>query len=241
MKCLAVNTATKVLSLAITGGEKTLHFFETPETRDQGNLLLGHIMSGMKEHNISFADFDLLAVVIGPGSFTGIRVGLATMRGLALAADKPLIGLSSFDMFAVTGHDTLNIVAVESWREELYFAVLDGEGHPMIECMNETPERFAERFHHGLPGDHEIILSGDAATALVPYFPQAAISGNRVDAVNVAQLALQKFKRASAEALGINSAPGRCVAFPKPVPYYLREADITISPKIAKTLKAQEK
>ena len=105
LKCLAVNTATKVLSLALVEGEEVLHFYETAETRDQGNLLLGHIQSGLKKSNLGFADLDVLAVVTGPGSFTGIRIGLATMRGIALAADKPLIGLSSFDMFAVRGAD----------------------------------------------------------------------------------------------------------------------------------------
>jgi tRNA threonylcarbamoyladenosine biosynthesis protein TsaB len=227
MKCLAVNTATTVLSIALVEDGKTLHFFETPETRDQGNLLLGHIRSGMKANGIAFADIDVLAVVTGPGSFTGIRIGLAAMRAIALAAEKPIIGLSSFDMFAVPDAHALNIVAVESWREELYFAVLDGEGHAMLECMNETPAVFAERFRLGLPGSHDIILSGDAAAALAPFFPQAAISGNRADAVNAAQHALGKFRKGA--------------AYPKPVPYYLREADITISPKIPKTLKAQEK
>lgn len=226
MKCLAVNTATKALSLALVEGEKVLHLFETPEMRDQGNLLLGHIQDGLKKNNLGFADLDLLAVVTGPGSFTGIRVGLATMRGLALAADKPLIGLSSFDMFAVPEKDTVNIVAVESWREQLYFAVLDDESHPLMECMNETPEIFLRRLQHGLPGDHKITLSGDAAETLVPLLPQAVIVSKMNNAVDVARLAVQRFKNNGAQA--------------RPVPYYLREADVTISAKISKTLKTGE-
>ena len=224
MKCLAVNTATTVLSLAFVEGEKVLHYFETPETRDQGNLLLGHIQSGLKKINLGFPDLDVLAVVTGPGSFTGIRIGLAAMRGMALAADKPLIGFSSFDMFATPREDTLNIIAVESWREELYFAVLDEEGHPMMECLNATPQIFAERFHHALPGKHKICISGDASAAVSPLFPEAVLADKKGDAVNVARLALHKFK---------NSGD-----FPKPVPYYLREADVTISPHVAKTVKA---
>ncbi len=226
MKCLAVNTATTVLSLALVEGETVLHFFETPETRDQGNTLLEHIQSGLKKSNIGFADLDVLAVVTGPGSFTGIRIGLAALRGLALAADKPLIGLTSFDMFAVPDTEAVNIVAVESWREELYFAVLDEEGHPLIGCGNETPEVFARRFAHELPGGHHIRLSGDAAAALAPFFPQAVLADKQADAVNVARLALHKFKKNA--------------VFPRPVPYYLREADVTISAKTVRTLKAQE-
>lgn len=226
IKCLAVNTATKVLSLALVEGEEVLHFYETAETRDQGNLLLGHIQLGLKKNNIGFTDLDVLAVVTGPGSFTGIRIGLATMRGIALAADKPLIGLSSFDMFAIRGVDAINIIAVESWRDELYFAVMDEEGHPLIACSNETPEVFAHRLRHELPGNHNIRLSGDAAGTLVTLFPEAILADKEANAVNVAHLALHRFREG-----GI---------FPTPTPYYLREADVTISPKTARTLKVRE-
>jgi tRNA threonylcarbamoyladenosine biosynthesis protein TsaB len=225
MKCLAVNTATKILSLALVEGEKALHFYETTETRNQGNLLLGHIQQALKKNNLDFADLDVLAVVTGPGSFTGIRVGLATMRGIALAAGKPLIGFSSFDMFAVHGMDAVNIVAVESLRDELYFAVMDEDG-PLIACSNETPEAFVQRFRHELPGDHPLCLSGDAAAVMTKFFPQTALADKEGNALNIAHLALHKFKEAGAGA-----------TFPNPTPYYLREADVTISSKIARTVK----
>ena len=223
LKCLAVNTATKLLSIALVEGEAVLHFYETAETRNQGNLLLGHIQEALKKHNIGFADLDVLAVVTGPGSFTGIRIGLATMRGIALAADKPLIGFSSFDMFATRGTDAVNIVAVESQRNELYFAVMDEEGHPLLACSNETPEIFAQRLRHELPGNHPLRLSGDAAATLAPFFPEATLSDKDVNAINIAHLALHRFREGG--------------TFASPTPYYLREADVTISSKVARTLK----
>ncbi len=224
MKCLAVNTATKTLSIALVEGENLLHFYETGETRDQGNLLLNHILDGLRENGLGFADLDVLAVVTGPGSFTGIRIGLATMRGIALAADRPLIGFSSFDMFAARSPDRVNIVAVESWREELYFAVMDEEGHPLIACGNETPEAFTERFSREFLGKHPILLSGDAAERMTGLLPDAELAGVRGNAACVAHLAWEKFS--------IGGAPDVM-----PVPYYLREADVTISVKSARILK----
>lgn len=226
MKCLAVNTATSTFSIALVEDEKVLHLFETPETRDQGNLLLEHIQDGLKKNNITFAELDLLAVVTGPGSFTGIRVGLAAMRGIALAAEKPLIGMSSFDMFAINDIDAINIVAIESWRDELFFAVLDGEGSPLLACGNETPEAFSRRFRDSLTDTHKISISGDAGTTVWPLFPNADLIDKKANAEDVAQLAMRKFKKS-----GILS---------KPVPYYLRDADTTISAKISKTLKSVE-
>jgi len=225
MRCLAVNTATTVLSIALVEDEKLLHFYETTETRNQGNLLLGHIQDALKSNNITFADLDVLAVVVGPGSFTGIRIGLATMRGIALASGKPLIGLSSFDMFATRGADAVNIIAVESLREELYFAAMDEDG-PLVACSNEKPETFTQRLNDELPGEHTVLLSGDAAAAMVKFFPEAAVVDKAGNAINVAHLALHKFKEAGPDA-----------TFTKPTPYYLREADVTISSKIARTVK----
>lgn len=224
MRCLAVNTATTVLSIALVEDDKTLHYYETTETRNQGNLLLSHIQDGLKKNGLSFADLDVLAVVVGPGSFTGIRLGLATMRGIALAAAKPLLGLSSFDMFAQQGIDAINIVAVESLRDELYFAVMDEDG-PLIACSNEKPESFVQRVNDELPGEHALHLTGDAAATMTRYFPTATLADKQGTALNIAHLALQKFKQ----------NPG--ITFAKPTPYYLREADVTISSKISRTVK----
>ena len=226
MKCLAVNTATGILSIALLKDEKILHFFETPETQNQGDLLLEHIQESLKKNNTTFAELDLLAVVTGPGSFTGIRVGLAAMRGIALAADKPLIGLSSFDMFAVNDPDAVNIIAVESHRDELFFAVLDEEGHPLLACGNETPEDFSRRFRENLTYNYRINISGDAGAAVMPLFPDANLTNKKANAENIARLAIQKFKKVN--------------TLIKPMPYYLREADTTVSKKVFKTLKSVE-
>lgn len=207
MICLAVNTATTVLSVALLEDEKVLHLFETAETRDQGNLLLKHVGEALKKTGRSYNDIDLLAVVTGPGSFTGIRIGLAAMRGIALAAAKPIAGLTSFEMFAENHEGKINAVAVESWREELYFTAYDAEGKTLLPPVNETPELFAARMA-GMEGD--IFISGDAAQKLAEFLPQAQVSPKTGNAVNAGLLAMRK--GAGAE---------------KPLPFYLREADVT--------------
>jgi tRNA threonylcarbamoyladenosine biosynthesis protein TsaB len=199
MKCLAVNTATTVLSLALVEDGQTLHLFESRETRDQGNLLIKNIQETLKEHKLRFDDLGLLAVVTGPGSFTGIRIGLSAMRGLSLASKKPLVGISSFDMFAVEGKRSL--VAVESWREELYFR------YGRIMC-SEAPEDFARRIADFDPPE---VISGDAAEKVAALFPKAEVVRELANAVTVAKLA-------------VNRPVGE-----KPVPFYLREADVTIA------------
>lgn len=207
MKCLAVNTANAVMSLALVDGEKAVHRFETTETRDQGNLLLRHIRERLAAAGWAFSDLNLLAVVTGPGSFTGIRIGIAAMRGIALASGAPLVGISSFELFAVSKPGFTNIVALESWREELYF---QAQGH---EPVNLPPESFVKSL-----GSGPFLLSGDAAEKLKPFLRQAEIAANTADAAVAGRLALARFVESGARV-------------EKPVPFYLREADVTLPGK----------
>lgn len=213
MKCLAVNTANTVLSVAVVDGDAVRYRFATPETRDQGNLILHHARAGLEAAGIDYAALDLLAVVTGPGSFTGIRIGLAALRGIALAAGKPLFGISSFDLFAPAEMTDNDIVAVESWREELY---LQRGGHAPV---NLKPEDFVGTLG-GAP--EKMRLFGDAAAKLAPFLPQAAVAETPLpDAVRAAEIAISRMTRGE-------TAP------PRPEPFYLRQADVTISDKYRK-------
>lgn len=194
MKILAVNTATTILSVAITDGDRVLHLYETSETRDQGNLLLKHIQEGLDKNGLTYNDLDLLAAVTGPGSFTGIRIGLAAVRGLALAAGKPAVGVSSFDMFG-----DADLVAVESWREELYFR-LKGRA-----AVNLSPEDFVKTLDAPVRS-----VAGDAAEKVLPLLPGAVAQKEVANAAAVARIAAGMRER------------------PEPVPFYLREADVTV-------------
>lgn len=214
MKIIAVNSATTIFSVALVEDGRALHLFETDETRDQGNLLLKHVKQAMQEHRFGFEDIDLLGVVTGPGSFTGIRIGLAAMRGIALAAQKPIVGLSSFELFSDVTEDRVNIVAVESWREELYFQVLDAAGRNLIEDVNLTPLNFFKRIE-SLIENKNVTLSGDARQKLAEYFPLAQSVTILPNAVDAARKAAQIYRLETTHE--------------KPVPYYLREADAIAS------------
>jgi tRNA threonylcarbamoyladenosine biosynthesis protein TsaB len=209
MKILAVNTANSLLTVALTDGQKLLDSFETAETRNQGNLLLGHIRAALDKAGLQFSNLDLLAVVTGPGSFTGIRIGLATMRAIAMAAKLPIAGVSSFDLFAAPDTGATNLIAIESWREELYFEGRDGKGAVVIPPTNVTPEEFAAKLTSG-----PYVISGDAAAKLHACVPKASVASYRASAADVARVGEKIFREKGSQ---------------RPVPYYLREADITVA------------
>ena len=204
MKCLAANTATSVLSVALVDNGNTLFSHTSPETRDQGNVLIGFVRDGLKKTGLTYADIDLYAAVTGPGSFTGIRIGLAAMRGFALAAEKPVVGISTFDLFTQKAQGKKNIVVVESWRDELYFRIEDEDP------VNTTPEDFVKTL-----GDGPFFISGDAREKLRELLPNSEYAADTPDSVHLARLALLQ-KPPYTEAL----------------PYYLRPADVTLSTRI---------
>lgn len=203
MKVLAVNTASQRLSIALADGEKILFSTEVDEPRDQGNFLLQASAQCLKDNGLAFSGLDLIAAVTGPGSFTGIRIGLAAMQGFALAANVKLAGMTSFDLYAavVKPATTHRLMVIESWRDELYFQLDDGEPFNVTaqDCLRRMPSR-------------DVTLAGDAVEKMAALLPEAVIDQTRPTAADVARLmVLHPDLRGAA------------------VPFYLRPADATIA------------
>jgi len=93
---------------------------------------------------------DLIACDIGPGSYTGLRVGLAAAKGLALALHRPLIGISSLDAMAEAARDRARVLcpAIDAKWEQIYGAVYE-DGRRTTEYLAEKPDAFAARVPKG--------------------------------------------------------------------------------------------
>jgi tRNA threonylcarbamoyladenosine biosynthesis protein TsaB len=111
---LAIDTALSGCSVAIVRGDEILVSRIEPMARGQAERLAPLVDQLMAESGVSFGDIKMTAVTTGPGAFTGLRVGLAFARGLALALDKPCIGLSTLEVLAAgSGHPkVLAVIAV---------------------------------------------------------------------------------------------------------------------------------
>lgn len=95
MRVLALNTVCGAIDVALLSGEDVLTARKEEMARGQDARLPGLVSEVLDLAGCTFADIDRLAVVTGPGSFTGIRIGIAYMRGLALGLDVPCIGIST--------------------------------------------------------------------------------------------------------------------------------------------------
>lgn len=124
---LAVDTALGACSVAVLDGEKMLaHRFEEM-ARGHAEALAPMVDETMREAGISFAALDRLAVTTGPGTFTGQRVGLAFMRAMRIALNKPLVGVSTLEAMAfATGAD--RAAAIHDAKRDEAYLLLSAKG-----------------------------------------------------------------------------------------------------------------
>lgn len=97
---LSIDTALGETSLALSQGERLVAEFHHPARDQQAKMLVPWIEALLKQNNVWYPDLGGIAVSIGPGGFTGIRIGLATARALAFAAQKPIAGFSTLEILA---------------------------------------------------------------------------------------------------------------------------------------------
>lgn len=145
---LAIDTAGNTCSAAVAAGDKILALRHAAMMHGQAEALLPMVDDAMREAGLLVSAIDFVAVTTGPGSFTGIRVGLAAARGIALAGSFPLIGVSSFEATAAAAEKDIPsgrsvLVALDSRRADLFIQLFEHSGHPLSEPAAIPPERLA--------------------------------------------------------------------------------------------------
>lgn len=193
MLVLAFDTTAAACSVALVhDGAPRVRIRETME-QGQAEALMPLIERAMTEASVAYADLDLIAVTVGPGSFTGVRVGLATARALSLAAGKPCIGVSSLDVLAAAvpdaerGRAETILAAVDTKRGDLYLQGFDAATRaPRAEPTALPPDQIA-----AWNGDSRAVVIGDGAAEALQAVPHAIASAADPlpDAVLLARLA----------------------------------------------------
>ncbi len=133
MRVLAIDTALEACSAAVLDTERAvlLGSESQPMVRGHAEALMPLIARLFDRVKIDFSEIDRIAVTTGPGSFTGLRVGIAAARGIALAAGKPAVGRSTLAAFAapyIAKDDTLPVVAAIAARHEHVYLQVFGPG-----------------------------------------------------------------------------------------------------------------
>jgi tRNA threonylcarbamoyladenosine biosynthesis protein TsaB len=211
---LAIETGGRACSVAIYAGPRDWLAHESEQT-DHGHavMVMPMIERARAKAGLQYADFSRIAVAVGPGSFTGIRVGLAAALGLSLASGVPAVGISSFLTVAQMDQSERRgrrlFALLDSRREEPFLVEVDAE----LAFLAPPSAVSLEQLDAILAPARPLILAGDAP-ALARYSSRGGITPmqSAPDAMSVARLAADPARRYDLA--------------PKPV--YARAPDVTL-------------
>jgi tRNA threonylcarbamoyladenosine biosynthesis protein TsaB len=171
MKILSVDTSTPRLSVALWEKGNVLSLSERIPEKRHAEAILPDMEKVLKDLNLSPKDLGGLAVGLGPGSFTGLRVGIATVQGMAQALQLPVAGVSSF-WAAAAGTGADRVLLLEDARQEMYYAALyerlPSGYSPRVEERLMSWDALLESLPSGA-----CALAGSAAEELLPRLSQA--------------------------------------------------------------------
>lgn len=223
MIILALDTSSIVATAALMENDKLIGEYVINHKRTHSQKLMPMIEALMKSCEIHMEDIDVIAVAKGPGSFTGLRIGVATAKGLAHAMNIPVVGISTLDALAFNLPYCEGLICpiLDARRNQVYTGVYkwdDGMLHrieePMARSLEELIERLAER-------SESVLFVGDGLDKHMEQLRKALT--NRVmtppnsvkmpRASSVAELALQRVKE------------GKVESFYTLMPEYLRKSE----------------
>jgi tRNA threonylcarbamoyladenosine biosynthesis protein TsaB len=149
VRVLAVDTTTERGSLAVVSDEGVLAEVRVRTGAGHSRWLLPAVDAVLRGLGLAASELDAFAVTTGPGSFTGLRIGLSSVQGLALASERPCVGLSVLDTLALaaSGSSDRIVTLMDAFRAEVYWAVYDQDGArlsgpqvgPLEAALGEAP------------------------------------------------------------------------------------------------------
>lgn len=202
MKILSLDTSATVASVAVTDGYIPLAQYTLNAKNTHSETLLPMIESALGALSLKISDIDLFALSAGPGSFTGVRIGAATVKGLAFGSDKPCVEVSTLEALAqnLVFKEGLICPVMNARRSQVYTALFKSDGKELtrilpdsaisIEELDEILSQYGEPI--SLVGDgYEITEKGFNKTELL-FVPEAL---RLQSALSIAAIALKKYDR----------------------------------------------
>ena len=200
MKILALDSTAQVATVALCEDEKLLGEYTVNNGNTHSETLLPMVESLLKLFDMDIKEIDLFAASEGPGSFTGVRIGAATLKGLAFNTQKPCIGVSTLEALAynLKGFDGILCPVMNARRKQVYTAIFSQSGNTVERLLPDSAIAIAELDELLVSYDRPIYLSGDGyditlsnLQAVKPLSTPERL--RHQSAYSVAQVAYQKY------------------------------------------------
>jgi tRNA threonylcarbamoyladenosine biosynthesis protein TsaB len=201
MKILSVDSSAIVASVALCEDEKLLAEYTLNNKNTHSETLLPMIESVLSHFCMSAKDIDLFAVSSGPGSFTGVRIGTATVKGLAFAHNKICVGVSTLEAIAynLRFHTGIICPVMNARRSQVYTALFRSDGDKLERITEDLAISISELDEMLSQYSDEIVLSGDGYDICVGGFEKTKVRPvperlRHQSAFSVAEAALAAYK-----------------------------------------------
>ncbi len=221
---LSIESATQICSVALSRDGNVIALRESAEGRDHARLVAKFVDELLSECGVEAKSLDAVAVSKGPGSYTGLRIGVSVAKGLCYGLNIPLIGVGSLEALtqvainscdsAEWGEVTL-IPMVDARRMEVYTQLFNARGEALSEVSAQIVDE--NSFGEYRQADGGVILFGDGSAKCVEVLPWVKSVDVAPSAVGVATVAHEKFLRGEFEDVAYFE------------PFYLKEVVITKS------------
>jgi tRNA threonylcarbamoyladenosine biosynthesis protein TsaB len=184
---LALDTSSKITSLAVAEGERLLRSTGELQDEKRSETLWSNVKSLLAGLGKTISDVAVFGVCIGPGGFTGLRVGISAVKGFSAATKKPIIGVTSLEAAAVAAGVTgLVCVLVNAYKGEVYSQVFSIDGTGLPQGANEAMASSYQKALERVLNIDELTVTGDAVEPgkeIIERF----VSSNRKDKWEIKQ------------------------------------------------------
>ena len=219
MKILAFDGTAKAASVAVLDGERILGYYTIDNGLTQSELLLPMAENLLSSLKLGFKDIELYATSVGPGSFTGVRIGVSLIKGLAFGKDIPCAAVSTLEALAENIRPLTGIIVpcMDARRNQVYSATFRSDGETMSRLCEDRAIPLSELAEELKKFDDKIYLVGDGYGVAKAALEKAGVKCESTpellileNAVSVAKVAKRKFDL------------GECVSDSDLSPVYLR-------------------
>ena len=204
MKILAFDATAKAASVAVADGERILACSTVDNGLTQSELLLPMAEDMLKSLKLSFSDINLLTTSVGPGSFTGVRIGVSLIKGLAFGRGIPCVGVSTLEALAenLRGLRGIILPCMDARRSQVYSATFRCDGNTLERITEDRAIALSELAEELRQCDGEdIYVCGDGYSVARAALTKAGIALSHTpellileNAASVARVALKKYE-----------------------------------------------
>ncbi len=179
MKLLAIDSSGMTATVAVLEDDKLSAEYTINYKKTHSQTLVPMLDEIRKMTDLDLESLDAIAVAKGPGSFTGLRIGSATAKGLGLALDKPIVAVSTLEGLAMNawGYDSLICPIMDARRDQVYTGIYRFEGGSLKTVMEGTAESIDDLMARLDELGERVLFLGDG----VPVFKDAIDAGLRAD------------------------------------------------------------